>query len=51
MDEKNDQTNAGGIHARVMKADNVVRGYQQIGGDLSQAAAALYQIAQKLFGG
>jgi hypothetical protein len=39
MDQDKSQTNKiGGIQAGRIEADNVVQGYQQLGGDLSQAA-------------
>lgn len=41
MDKKETQTKVGGIQAKRIEADNVVQGFQQIGGDISQAAEAV----------
>lgn len=45
-----DQSQEGGIQAKTIKAENVVQGMQQLGGDLSQAAEAV-ALAEALRGG
>ncbi len=45
-----DQNQVGGIQAKTIKAENVVQGVQQLGGDLSNVAAAV-SLAEALRGG
>lgn len=45
-----DQSQGGGIQAKTIKAENVVQGMQQLGGDLSRAAEAV-ALAEALRGG